>query len=141
MNLLPGVTDLAGFVEARPGSGLIALLTLSFVVFNTMRIVLYVPQLLTCLRDEHGCSAINLWTWCSWIAASLSNGLYMGLLLQDRWGLLLNLGNALMCAATVVVTCVKRRRFAARRRACAKACLPAGHGGESLGADAVPTTA
>jgi len=81
-----------------------------FLAFNVLRIVLHVPQLITCLRDDTGCSAINLWTWISWSAASLTNALYMGVLLGDPWGLALNLTNALMCAATVCITCIKRRR-------------------------------
>jgi hypothetical protein len=88
------------------------LIAFSFLAFNAIRIVLHVPQFLTCLRDKNGCSAINVWTWCSWSAASMSNALYMGLLLGDAWGLALNLGNALMCMATVCITCIKRRRRA-----------------------------
>ena len=88
-----------------------ALIAFSFLAFNALRIVLHVPQLLTCLRDENGCTTINLWTWSSWIAASLSNALYMWLLLGDVLGLLLNLGNAAMCASTVCIAYFKRRRF------------------------------
>jgi hypothetical protein len=81
----------------------------SFLIFNTIRIALYVPQLRTCWKDVHGCPTINLWTWSSWIMANTSTGLYMWLFLNDSWGLILNLGNAAMCLATVVVTLVKRQ--------------------------------
>lgn len=92
-----------------------ALVALCFVVFNAVRIALYVPQLRTCLRDVHGCPTINLSTWCSWIVANASTGLYMWMFQGDAWGLVLNLGNAAMCSATVAVTLIKRRRFAAGR--------------------------
>jgi hypothetical protein len=85
-----------------------------FLLFNTLRILLYVPQLATCLRDERGCPTINLLTWTSWIVANASTGLYMWMFQGDGWGLVLNLGNALMCAATVAVTLVKRGRSAER---------------------------
>lgn len=85
-----------------------------FVVFNAARILLYLPQLASCCRDEGGCASINLFTWSSWIVANSSTGLYMWIFQADAWGLLLNLGNATMCAATVTVTVVKRRRHAAR---------------------------
>ena len=98
-----------GLWTAISAPGLIAF---SFLAFNAIRIVLHVPQLLTCLRDKSGCSAINVWTWISWCAASTSNALYMGLLLGDTWGFALNLSNALMCMTTVCVTCIKRRRRA-----------------------------
>jgi hypothetical protein len=52
---------------------------------------------------------INLSTWGSWIVANASTGLYMWLFLGDIWGLVLNLGNAAMCAATVGVTMLKRQ--------------------------------
>ena len=92
-----------------------AVVALCFVVFNAVRIALYVPQLRTCLRDVHGCPTINLLTWCSWIVANASTGLYMWMFQGDAWGLVLNLGNAAMCTATVAVTLIKRRRFAAAR--------------------------
>jgi hypothetical protein len=89
-----------------------ALVALCFVGFNAVRILLYLPQLLTCYRDEAGCRGINVFTWSSWIGANTATGLYMWIFLDDAWGLLLNLGNALMCAATVAVTVTKRRRHA-----------------------------
>ena len=92
-----------------------AVVALCFVVFNAVRIALYFPQLRTCLRDVHGCPTINLLTWCSWIVANASTGLYMWMFLGDAWGLVLNLGNAAMCSATVAVTLIKRRRLAAAR--------------------------
>jgi hypothetical protein len=108
--------QMAGWLSAHRGSWVAlsapGLIASCFLAFNALRIVLHVPQLLTCLRDDTGCSAINLWTWCSWSAASLSNALYMGVILGDAWGLSLNLANALMCAVTVCITCYKRRRLA-----------------------------
>ncbi len=104
-------TDWTGAAVAMPG-----LVAFSFLAFNALRIALHVPQLLTCLRDDTGCAAINLWTWSSWIAASISNALYMWLLLGDVCGLMLNLGNAAMCSATVCITCFKRRRNAFKMR-------------------------
>ena len=106
--------QIAGWLAANRGSWMAlsapGLIASCFLAFNVLRIVLHVPQLITCLRDDTGCSAINLWTWISWSAASLTNALYMGVLLGDPWGLALNLTNALMCAATVCITCIKRRR-------------------------------
>jgi hypothetical protein len=87
------------------------LVAISFVVFNMLRVLLYVPQLMTCLRDDRGCPTINLGTWCSWIVANASTGLYMWLFQSDVLGLVLNLGNAAMCAATVGVTVVKRQAY------------------------------
>jgi hypothetical protein len=87
-----------------------------FVVFNVARTALYLPQLVTCWRDEGGCAAINLFTWSSWIVANASTGLYMWIFQHDSLGLLLSLSNAAMCSATVAVAAIKRRRHAMRLR-------------------------
>ena len=91
-----------------------ALVAACFVLFNALRILLYVPQLMTCCRDADGCRSINLCTWSSWIVANASTGLYMWIFLDDAWGLALNVGNALMCGATVAVTVAKRRHRSLR---------------------------
>ena len=105
------------WIDAGEPLAMIAAVTVvavCFVVFNAVRILLYLPQLVTCCRDEEGCPAINLFTWSSWIVANASAGLYMWIFQDDPLGLLLNLGNAVMCSATVAVTVVKRRRHARR---------------------------
>jgi hypothetical protein len=94
-----------------------SLVALSFVAFNAIRIFLYLPQLLSCWNDANGCSAINLGTWSSWIFANLSTSMYMWLFQHDLLGACLNAGNAAMCAATVAVTLVKRRRWRGRSAA------------------------
>lgn len=100
--------------EGRPmvWLALAALVAICFVVFNTIRIALYLPQLRTCMKDAGGCRAINLWTWTSWIVANASTALYMLMFLGDPWAAMLNLGNALMCGSVVAVTLVKRHRHA-----------------------------
>jgi hypothetical protein len=87
-----------------------AMVAAFFVVFNAARVFLYIPQIATCCRDRQGCPTINLLTWCSWLIANASTGLYMWMFQQDLLGLCLNLGNALMCGVTVVVTVVKRKQ-------------------------------
>ena len=87
-----------------------ALVAACFVLFNAARVLLYVPQIATCWRDRQGCPSINLYTWCSWLIANASTGLYMWMFQDHVLGLCLNLGNALMCAITVGVTLVKRKR-------------------------------
>jgi hypothetical protein len=111
-------SKIAAWAEAGEPMALIVtgtLVALCFLVFNAVRILLYLPQLKTCLRDQHGCPTINLLTWGSWIVANASSGLYMWMFLGDGWGLVLNLGNAAMCGATVGVAVIKRRRHAARK--------------------------
>jgi hypothetical protein len=87
-----------------------ALVAACFVLFNAVRVFLYIPQIATCWSDRHGCRTINLYTWCSWLVANASTGLYMWMFQSDLLGLCLNLGNALMCAVTVAITLFKRRQ-------------------------------
>jgi len=86
-----------------------------FVVFNAVRILLCLPQLTKCLREQQGCPTINLLTWANWVVANALTGLYMWMFLGDGWGPVLKLGNAAMCGATVGVAVIKRRRHAARQ--------------------------
>jgi hypothetical protein len=129
--------QIAAWLHAGPAFAAVdarTLVSFSFVGFNAFRIFLHIPQVLTCLRDAHGCSAINLWTWASLVAASVSTALYMWLCLGDTLGVVLNLANAAMCATTVCITLFKRRRARTAtlyfmsptlaRRHCAREALP-----------------
>ena len=52
-----------------------------------------------------------MFTWCSWIMANALTSLYIMWLFQhDVWGLILNAGNAVMCALIAIVAAVKKRR-------------------------------
>jgi hypothetical protein len=94
-----------------------ALVAACFVIFNAVRVFLYIPQIATCWNDRQGCPTINLYTWCSWLVANASTGLYMWMFQSDLLGLCLNIGNALMCAVTVAITLFKRRQRSLGRAA------------------------
>lgn len=94
-----------------------ALVAACFVIFNAVRVFLYIPQIATCWNDRQGCPTINLYTWCSWLVANASTGLYMWILQSDLLGLCLNIGNALMCAVTVGITLFKRSQLSFGRAA------------------------
>jgi hypothetical protein len=116
--MIDGFSKLHDWVDAGEPLAVIAagaLVALCFIVFNALRVLLYLPQIATCWADEQGCPTINLFTWCSWIVANASTGVYMWVFLGDALGLALNLGNAAMCAITVVVTVIKRRHWASVR--------------------------
>jgi uncharacterized BrkB/YihY/UPF0761 family membrane protein len=80
----------------------------AFVLLNTLRILVYFPQLVTCLKDRTGCAAVNLWTWGMWILANAVTGLYMWVFFDDLRGFVLQIGNAGMCAAIFGVAVAKR---------------------------------
>jgi len=70
------VRQIAAWVQAAESWTLViagALIATSFLLFNTVRITLYLPQLRTCLRDTQGCPTINLSPGAagSWLIGSL----------------------------------------------------------------------
>ncbi len=77
-----------------PGS-----IAFGFLAFNAVRVALQVAR-------------VSAWTWSSWIVASVTNALYIGLLRGDAWGLALNLANALVCTTALGIACVRHRRAA-----------------------------
>lgn len=115
-----------------------ALVAACFVVFSALRVLLYIPQIATCWTDSQGCRAINLYTWCSWMFANASTGLYMWMFQGDILGLCLNLGSALMCAVTVAVTLFKRTQHGRDRGSHRAAWLSARASGRAAPSRASP---
>jgi hypothetical protein len=79
-------------------------LALSFAVFNSARLLSYLPTLWA-IQVSGDSSQHSLWTWCCWFGANLS----MAAWVREHNGhrcdrvVALNVGNALMCAATIVL--------------------------------------
>lgn len=82
-----------------------------FTLFNGVRVVSYLPQIVRIARDRNGAAAISYTTWASWTAANGSAGLYAAVNLGDPTLATLNLLNAACCLIVVFLTAAKRRRF------------------------------
>lgn len=84
-------------------------LTWAFTFFSTVRVLAYLPTIWT-LWQSGDSSQHSLWTWCTWLGANLT----MSLWLIDRNGARMdraaavNLGNAAMCLAVIVLIVVQR---------------------------------
>ncbi len=82
----------------------LGLLALAFTLFNSARLVSYLPTLWA-IHAHGDSSQHSLWTWFCWFGANLT----MAAWLLEHNGhrcdrvVALNLGNALMCAATMVL--------------------------------------
>jgi hypothetical protein len=93
-------------------STLAASITLAlFSVFNMLRVVSYLPQILKVARDVEGAKAISYVTWALWIAANASTALYAHVNLGDPTLCVINAANAACCGIVLALTVWKRRQF------------------------------
>ncbi len=87
-----------------PRSIYLLLLTWTFMLFSSLRMVAYLPTLWA-IYSTGDSSQHSLWTWCSWLGANLT----MAAWLYERDGgrvdsaVLVSIGNAAMCLAAVVL--------------------------------------
>lgn len=79
-------------------------LTWAFTLFNTVRVFAYLPTLWA-IHASADSSQHSLWTWLTWLGANITMAAW---LYEHNGGrmnraVLVNIGNAGMCAATVAV--------------------------------------
>ena len=90
----------------------LALLTWAFTLFNTLRLVAYLPTMWAICASGDS-SQHSLWTWCTWLGANAT----MAAWLYEQTGqrlsraAVINIGNAAMCAVTVVLIVAHRGWF------------------------------
>lgn len=91
----------------------LALLTWAFTLFNSLRMLAYLPTLWA-IHTSADSSQHSLWTWCTWLGANAT----MALWLYEQNGqrvsraVLVNFGNATMCTITVALIAAHRGWFA-----------------------------
>lgn len=81
----------------------------AFGLCNSLRVVAYVPQIVTIARDKGGASGVSYTTWTLFAVSHLSTVAYALLTLGD-WGMAAVFGaNTLCCGAILVLTALRRR--------------------------------
>jgi DMSO reductase anchor subunit len=88
------------------------LIAIAFGIFNTLRLVSYIPQIIAVARDQHGATAISLWCWSIWIGANATAALYAWVNVGDQVLALVSAFNAICCAIVVAIALLKRIRKA-----------------------------
>lgn len=95
--------------RVTPGAAYLTVLTWAFTLFNSTRVLAYLPTVLAIAQsgnsDQH-----SLWTWCSWVGANAT----MACWLYEQNGqkvnraVVVNIGNTVMCALTLTLILVYR---------------------------------
>ncbi|MDG4595347.1 MAG: hypothetical protein P9F75_06590 [Candidatus Contendobacter sp.] len=86
----------------------------AFTLVNSLRILAYVPQMLTAARDANGASGVSYTTWSLFLVSHLTTIAYAAVYLGDAIMAFIFFGNALACLAVIAITFAKRRQYAAR---------------------------
>jgi uncharacterized protein with PQ loop repeat len=81
-----------------------------FTFFNSLRFLAYVPQIAKVIKDRSGAEAISFGTWAMFLVSHASAMAY-AIENQGDWTMAsLFLGNALGCAAILLIAAWKRSR-------------------------------
>jgi hypothetical protein len=102
----PGCTCVPPARSARSrGTGRVtylALLTWAFTLFNSVRMLAYLPTMWA-IHTSGDASQHSLWTWCTWFGANLTMAAWLYEHNGQRLGraVVVNIGNATLCACTV----------------------------------------
>ena len=84
------------------------LITLSFGVFNLLRLASYFPQIVAVARDRHGATAISFSCWAIWVGANASTALYAWVKLADLNLALISAFTAVCCLSVLIVAAHRR---------------------------------
>ena len=87
----------------------------AFTLCNSFRVLAYVPQIAKAARDRSGAEAISFGTWGLFLVSHASATAY-ALVNKEDWTMAsLFLGNAMGCAAILLIAAWKRSRHRTRR--------------------------
>lgn len=96
---------------SRPGARhtYLAVLTWAFTLFSSLRAVSYLPTMWA-IQASGDSSQHSLWTWGTWLGANLTMAAWLYENNGQRLGraVVVNLGNATMCAVTVMLIAAHR---------------------------------
>jgi hypothetical protein len=94
----------AGATPDRTRGAYLTVLTWAFTLFGSLRVFSYLPTLWAIVATADS-SQHSLWTWGTWLGANLTMAAWLFEQEGQRFSraVVVNLGNAAMCAATITV--------------------------------------
>jgi hypothetical protein len=83
------------------------LIAIGFGVFNVLKLVSYLSQILAVARDRHGAVTISVSCWAIWIGANVSTALYAWTHLGDLSLVAVSVLNAAGCSTVLTFGCLQ----------------------------------
>jgi hypothetical protein len=83
------------------------LIAIGFGVFNVLKLVSYLSQILAVARDRHGAVTISVSCWAIWIGANVSTALYAWTHLGDLSLVAVSVLNAAGCSTVLTLAVFK----------------------------------
>ena len=84
-----------------------------YVLTNAIRILTYIPQIVTVWRCQDGARSVSLLTWGSWVLSNATAVVYAVLVVRDLLFLFITLVNLVGCGLVAVIAA--RRRWQWKR--------------------------
>lgn len=94
----------AGAYRLWPQPVYLTVLAWAFTLFNSVRMLAYLPTIWA-IHSSGDSSQHSLWTWCTWLGANATMAAWLYEQNGQRLGraVIVNVGNATMCAVTVAL--------------------------------------
>lgn len=87
------------------------LILVLYVIFNSIRVFSYLPQIFTIAKEKSAVTAISLLTWWMWTGANFISGTYATFITPDLWLAVTSFANTAGCLAVIICVMYKRKKY------------------------------
>lgn len=102
------MTGLFQIPDAATAGSVMGAIAWAYLATNAVRILSYLPQIVTVWRCRDGARAISLWTWGMWTVSHTTAVLYGVVVMHDVFFTLISVINLVGCG-TVAIIAARRR--------------------------------
>ncbi len=90
----------------------ISIIKFLYFAFNSIRVLSYIPQIMSVAKEKSSANAISLMTWWFWTGANITTALYALIVLKDNMLYWMSLGNSVGCLTVILIVLYKRYQYA-----------------------------